>query len=117
MLAGKGRYLIVEFDREAARKLGDSHAPAFVIRPLPENVAIYRQQVIGRNRIIMRWLPHRGGALDFADWKATHPGKPFPVLVAIGADPATLLAAVAPIPDTLSEYEFAGLLRGQRTRV
>ena len=82
-----------------------------------QNVAIYRQQVIGRNRIIMRWLPHRGGALDFADWKATHPGKPFPVLVAIGADPATLLAAVAPIPDTLSEYEFAGLLRGQRTRV
>ncbi|GAB1407253.1 4-hydroxy-3-polyprenylbenzoate decarboxylase [Thermomonas brevis] len=82
-----------------------------------QNVAIYRQQVIGRNRIIMRWLPHRGGALDFADWKTTHPGKPFPVLVAIGADPATLLAAVAPIPDTLSEYEFAGLLRGQRTRV
>ena len=82
-----------------------------------QNVAIYRQQVIGRNRIIMRWLPHRGGALDFADWKATHPGKPFPVLVAIGADPATLLAAVAPIPDTLSEYEFAGLLRASRTRV
>ncbi len=82
-----------------------------------QNVAIYRQQVIGRNRIIMRWLPHRGGALDFADWKATHPGKPFPVLVAIGADPGTLLAAVAPIPDTLSEYEFAGLLRGERTRV
>lgn len=82
-----------------------------------QNVAIYRQQVIGKNRIIMRWLPHRGGALDFADWKATHPDKPFPVLVAIGADPGTLLAAVAPIPDTLSEYEFAGLLRGERTRV
>ena len=82
-----------------------------------QNVAIYRQQVIGKNRIILRWLPHRGGALDFADWKASHPGKPFPLLVAIGADPATLLAAVAPIPDTLSEYEFAGLLRGQRTRV
>ena len=82
-----------------------------------QNVAIYRQQVIGNNRIIMRWLPHRGGALDFADWKATYPGKPFPMLVAIGADPATLLAAVAPIPDTLSEYEFAGLLRGERTRV
>ncbi|TNJ33625.1 UbiD family decarboxylase [Arenimonas terrae] len=82
-----------------------------------QNVAIYRQQLIGRNRVIMRWLPHRGGALDFADFRAAHPGKPFPVLVAIGADPATMLAAVAPVPDTLSEYEFAGLLRGARTRV
>ncbi len=82
-----------------------------------QNVAIYRQQVIGRNRVIMRWLPHRGGALDFADWQAAHPGRPFPVLVAIGADPATLLAAVAPVPDTLSEYEFAGLLRASRTRL
>ncbi|MBV8158912.1 MAG: UbiD family decarboxylase, partial [Dyella sp.] len=81
-----------------------------------QNVAVYRQQVIGTNRVIMRWLPHRGGALDFADWQATHPEQPFPILVAIGADPATLLAAVAPVPDTLSEYEFAGLLRGQRTR-
>lgn len=82
-----------------------------------QNVAIYRQQVIGPNRVIMRWLPHRGGALDHADWKAAHPQEPFPVLVAIGADPATLLAAVAPVPDALSEYEFAGLLRGQRTHV
>ncbi|MDE3141724.1 MAG: UbiD family decarboxylase [Pseudomonadota bacterium] len=82
-----------------------------------QNVAIYRQQVIARNRVIMRWLPHRGGALDFADWQAACPDRPFPVLVAIGADPATLLAAVAPVPDTLSEYEFAGLLRGDRTRV
>ena len=82
-----------------------------------QNVAIYRQQVIGRNRIIMRWLPHRGGALDYASWKDSHPDQPFPLLVAIGADPATLLAAVAPVPDTLSEYEFAGLLRGERTRV
>jgi len=82
-----------------------------------QNVAIYRQQVIDRNRVIMRWLPHRGGALDYADWQATHPDKPFPLLVAIGADPATLLAAVAPVPDTLSEYEFAGLLRGERTRL
>jgi 4-hydroxy-3-polyprenylbenzoate decarboxylase len=82
-----------------------------------QNVAIYRQQPIGRNRVIMRWLPHRGGALDFADWQRTHPGLPFPVLVAIGADPATMLAAVAPVPDTLSEYEFAGLLRGERSRV
>lgn len=82
-----------------------------------QNVAIYRMQVLGRNRVIMRWLPHRGGALDYADWKASHPDQPFPVLVAIGADPATMLAAVAPVPDTLSEYEFAGLLRGERTRV
>ena len=85
-------------------------------RQLRQNVAVYRQQVIGANRVIMRWLPHRGGALDFADWQAVHPERPFPVLVAIGADPATMLAAVAPVPDTLSEYEFAGLLRGQRTR-
>ncbi|MGB5101823.1 MAG: UbiD family decarboxylase [Steroidobacteraceae bacterium] len=82
-----------------------------------QNVAIYRQQLVGLNRVIMRWLPHRGGALDHADWRAAHPGEPFPVLVAIGADPATMLAAVAPVPDTLSEYEFAGLLRGERTRV
>jgi len=82
-----------------------------------QNVAIYRQQVIGPNRVIMRWLPHRGGALDYADWCTAHPQQPFPVLVAIGADPATMLAAVAPVPDTLSEYEFAGLLRGQRTPV
>jgi 4-hydroxy-3-polyprenylbenzoate decarboxylase len=82
-----------------------------------QNVGIYRQQVLGPNRVIMRWLPHRGGALDYADWRTAHPDRPFPVLVAIGADPATMLAAVAPVPDTLSEYEFAGLLRGERTRV
>ncbi len=82
-----------------------------------QNVAIYRQQVIAPNRVIMRWLPHRGGALDHADWRADRPQQPFPVLVAIGTDPATLLAAVAPVPDTLSEYEFAGLLRGERTRL
>ncbi len=82
-----------------------------------QNVAIYRQQLLGPNRVIMRWLPHRGGALDYASWRAQHPDEPFPVIVAIGADPATMLAAVAPVPDTLSEYEFAGLLRGERTRV
>ncbi|OOG38562.1 MULTISPECIES: UbiD family decarboxylase [unclassified Rhodanobacter] len=86
-------------------------------RKARQNVAIYRQQAIGTNRVIMRWLPHRGGALDYADWVASHPERPFPVLVAVGADPATMLAAVAPVPDTLSEFEFAGLLRGQRTRV
>jgi len=82
-----------------------------------QNLGIYRQQVIGRNRVIMRWLSHRGGALDFRDWQQTHPGQPFPVAVALGADPATLLAAVTPVPDTLSEYAFAGLLRGSRSRV
>jgi 4-hydroxy-3-polyprenylbenzoate decarboxylase len=82
-----------------------------------QNLGIYRQQVIARNRLIMRWLPHRGGALDFRDWQLRHPGKPFPVAVALGADPATTLAAVTPVPDTLSEYAFAGLLRGARTEV
>lgn len=82
-----------------------------------QNIAIYRQQLIAPNRVIMRWLPHRGGALDFAEHRRQHPRRPFPVVVAIGADPATLLAAVAPVPDTLSEFEFAGLLRGERSRV
>ncbi len=82
-----------------------------------QNLGIYRMQVIGRNRVIMRWLAHRGGALDFRDWQARHPGEPFPVSVALGADPATILAAVTPVPDTLSEYAFAGLLRGSRTEV
>jgi 4-hydroxy-3-polyprenylbenzoate decarboxylase len=79
------------------------------------NLGIYRQQLIGRNRLIMRWLAHRGGAIDFQEWCATHPGRPFPVTVVLGADPATLLAAVTPVPDTMSEYAFAGLLRGART--
>jgi 4-hydroxy-3-polyprenylbenzoate decarboxylase len=82
-----------------------------------QNLGIYRQQVIDRNRVIMRWLPHRGGALDYRDWQAAHPGEPFPVAVALGADPATILGAVTPVPDTLSEYAFAGLLRGGRTEV
>ena len=82
-----------------------------------QNLGIYRQQVIARNKVIMRWLAHRGGALDFRDHCASHPGKPYPVAVAIGADPATILGAVTPVPDTLSEYQFAGLLRGGRTEV
>ncbi len=82
-----------------------------------QNLGIYRQQVIGKNRVIMRWLSHRGGAIDFREWKAAHPGEPFPVSVVIGADPATILGAVTPVPDTLSEYAFAGLLRGSRTEV
>ena len=82
-----------------------------------QNLGIYRQQVIGRNRLIMRWLAHRGGALDFQRWSAQHPRQPFPVAVALGADPATTLAAVTPVPDTLSEYAFAGLLRGARTEL
>ena len=81
------------------------------------NLAIYRQQLIGSNKLIMRWLPHRGGAQDLREFQQAHPGKSFPVAVVIGADPATLLAAVTPIPDTLSEYQFAGLLRGRRSRV
>ena len=81
------------------------------------NLAIYRQQLIGRNKLIMRWLPHRGGAQDLREFQQAFPGKPFPVSVVIGADPATLLAAVTPIPDTVSEYQFAGLLRGRRSRI
>ncbi len=81
------------------------------------NLAIYRQQLIAKNKLIMRWLPHRGGAQDFREFQLANPGKPFPVSVVIGADPATLLAAVTPIPDTLSEYQFAGLLRGRRSRI
>ncbi|WP_297528809.1 4-hydroxy-3-polyprenylbenzoate decarboxylase [Thiohalobacter sp.] len=82
-----------------------------------QNLGIYRQQVIAPNRTIMRWLAHRGGALDYRDWQAKHPGEPFPVAVALGADPATILGAVTPVPDTLSEYAFAGLLRGARTEL
>ena len=82
-----------------------------------QNLGIYRMQVIGTNRVIMRWLAHRGGALDFRDFQRAHPGEPFPVAVALGADPATILGAVTPVPDTLSEYAFAGLLRGSRTEV
>jgi len=82
-----------------------------------QNLGIYRQQVIAPNKVVMRWLAHRGGALDFAEHCAAHPGQPFPVAVVIGADPATILAAVTPVPDTLSEYQFAGLLRGAKTEV
>ncbi len=82
-----------------------------------QNIGIYRQQIIARNKVIMRWLPHRGGAIDFQEWQEANPGQRFPLAVAIGADPATTLAAVTPIPDTLSEYQFAGLLRGARSEV
>ena len=82
-----------------------------------QNLGIYRQQVIAPNKVIMRWLAHRGGALDFREHTLAHPGKPFPVAVALGADPATILAAVTPVPDSLGEYQFAGLLRGGRTGV
>lgn len=82
-----------------------------------QNLGIYRQQVIGPNKVIMRWLAQRGGALDFRDFQQAHPGQPFPLCVAIGADPATLLGAVTPVPDALSEYQFAGLLRGAKTEV
>jgi len=82
-----------------------------------QNLGIYRQQVIGRNKVIMRWLAHRGGATDYQAFRAKHPGQRFPVAVSLGADPATILAAVTPIPNTLSEYAFAGLLRSQRSEV
>src|SRR6185503_2832286 len=82
-----------------------------------QNLGIYRQQVIARNKVIMRWLAHRGGALDFRDHALKSPGEPFPVAVALGADPATILGAVTPVPDTLSEYQFAGLLRGSKTEL
>jgi 4-hydroxy-3-polyprenylbenzoate decarboxylase len=82
-----------------------------------QNLGIYRMQLIGRNKLIMRWLSHRGGALDFRDWQLKHPDKRYPVAVALGADPATTLGAVTPVPDTLSEYAFAGLLRGGRTEL
>ena len=82
-----------------------------------QNLGIYRQQVIGRNKLIMRWLAHRGGALDFRDHALANPGTPFPISVALGADPATTLGAVTPVPDSLSEYQFAGLLRGARTEI
>jgi len=82
-----------------------------------QNLGIYRQQKISKNRLIMRWLSHRGGALDFLEFQKAHPGEPFPVAVALGADPATILGAVTPVPDSLSEYAFAGLLRGSRTEL
>ena len=82
-----------------------------------QNLGIYRMQKLAKNKLIMRWLAHRGGALDYRDWQKKYPGKPYPVAVALGADPATTLGAVTPVPDTLSEYAFAGLLRGDKTQV
>lgn len=82
-----------------------------------QNLGIYRQQLLARDKLMMRWLAHRGGALDYQQWQHAHPGKRFPVAVVLGADPATILAAVTPIPDTLSEYAFAGLLRGGKTEL
>ncbi|NBT77905.1 MAG: 3-octaprenyl-4-hydroxybenzoate decarboxylase, partial [Betaproteobacteria bacterium] len=82
-----------------------------------QNLGIYRQQVIGPRQTIMRWLAHRGGALDFRDHAQAHPGTPFPLVTVLGADPATILGAVTPVPDSLSEYQFAGLLRGSRTEL
>jgi 4-hydroxy-3-polyprenylbenzoate decarboxylase len=86
-------------------------------RKARQNLGIYRQQLLARNKLVMRWLPHRGGALDFRDHCQERPGEPYPVAVALGADPATILGAVTPVPDSLSEYQFAGLLRGSRTEV
>ena len=82
-----------------------------------QNLGIYRQQVLGPNKVIMRWLAHRGGALDFREFQLANPGQPFPVAVVLGCDPATILGAVTPVPDSLSEYQFAGLLRGGKTEL
>jgi 4-hydroxy-3-polyprenylbenzoate decarboxylase len=95
-----------------------TRGPQGVPRPRRrQNLGIYRQQVIARHQTIMRWLAHRGGALDFRDFALANPGQPFPMVVALGADPATILGAVTPVPDSLSEYQFAGLLRGGRTEL
>ena len=95
-----------------------TRGPQGVAQPrLRQNLGIYRQQVIAPNQVIMRWLAHRGGALDFRDFARANPGQPFPIAVALGADPATILGAVTPVPDSLSEYQFAGLLRGSRTEL
>lgn len=82
-----------------------------------QNLGIYRQQLIGKNKLIMRWLSHRGGALDYQEFRKLNPDTPYPVAVVLGCDPATILGAVTPVPDTLSEYQFAGLLRGSRTEL
>ena len=95
-----------------------TRGPQTVAQPrMRQNLGIYRQQVIGPREVIMRWLAHRGGALDFREFARANPGRPFPIAVALGADPATILGAVTPVPDTLSEYQFAGLLRGSRTEL
>ncbi len=95
-----------------------TRGPQAIERPrLRQNIGIYRQQVIGPREVIMRWLAHRGGALDFRDFARANPGRPFPMAVALGADPATTLGAVTPVPDSLSEYQFAGLLRGSATEL
>jgi 4-hydroxy-3-polyprenylbenzoate decarboxylase len=95
-----------------------TRGPQNVPRPrMRQNLGIYRQQVIGPRQLIMRWLAHRGGALDFREFALANPGQPFPIAVALGADPATMLGAVTPVPDSLSEYQFAGLLRGGRTEL
>ena len=95
-----------------------TRGPQNVPRPRTrQNLGIYRQQVIGPRQVIMRWLAHRGGALDFREFAQANPGQPFPIAVALGADPATMLGAVTPVPDSLSEYQFAGLLRGGRTEL
>ncbi|MBB5204198.1 4-hydroxy-3-polyprenylbenzoate decarboxylase [Inhella inkyongensis] len=95
-----------------------TRGPQSVAQPRKrQNLGIYRQQVIGRRQLIMRWLAHRGGALDFRAFRLANPGQPFPIAVVLGADPATTLGAVTPVPDSLSEYQFAGLLRGARTEL
>ncbi|HJR21482.1 MAG TPA: UbiD family decarboxylase, partial [Dongiaceae bacterium] len=80
------------------------------------NLGIYRMQVLNRNQTLMRWLKHRGGAQHHARWKQERP-EPLPAAAIIGADPGTIIAAVTPVPDTLSEYQFAGMLRGRKVEL
>lgn len=80
------------------------------------NLGIYRMQVLGKDKTLMRWLKHRGGAQHYRKWKEERP-DPLPAAVVLGADPGTILAAVTPVPDTLSEYQFAGLLRGKKVEL
>lgn len=81
------------------------------------NLGIYRMQVLGKDRAIMRWLAHRGGAQHHRRWKESGKREPLPACAVLGADPGTILAAVTPVPDTLSEYQFAGLLRGSKAEL
>jgi 4-hydroxy-3-polyprenylbenzoate decarboxylase len=81
------------------------------------NLGVYRMQVLGRDRTVMRWLAHRGGAQHHRRWKAAGKPEPLPACAVIGADPGTILAAVTPVPDTLSEYQFAGLMRGAKVEL
>jgi len=96
---------------------GPSHGSKGARREDNFNLGIYRMQVLGRDRTLMRWLKHRGGAQHHHRWKSSGRSEPLPAAAVLGADPGTILAAVTPVPDTLSEYQFAGLLRNRRVEL